>query len=755
MKLIYSLVAILVMQSGMKAQGFYDESVIQTIEITFSQSNWDALLDAEMAGDENYIMAQSVTINGVLFDSVGVKYKGNSTYNANYTKNPFHIELDTYKDQNYQGYKDIKLSNVANDPSFVREVLSYNVLRKYMHAPKSNYANVYVNGNLIGLYVSSESISKAFLDDRFSDKDNTFIKCNPPAGAGPGTTNLPNLVYLGTDSASYYTAYEMKSDFGWKQLINLCDTLSNHIDAVESILDVDRALYMIAFDNALVNLDSYIGSFSQNYYLYKDDYNKFLPVVWDLNESFGKFSSTGTGNLNSTTAKQQMSHLLHINDAAFPLVRKLLNVPLYKRMYLAHYKTILQENFSNGSFLTLGQTYQDLISTSVQNDVNKFYSYANFTANLNSDITAGGGPGGGSVPGIGNLMTGRSSYLLNLSDFTQTQPTISNIQVSSSEISLNDNFFITAEVTNETQVYLGYRNSAPAYFQRVLMYDDGAHNDGAANDGVYGVNLTMESISFEYYIYADNDNIGLFSPARAEHEFYTISSAIPVSGDLVINEFQASNSTTVADQDGDYDDWIELYNNSNSTISLDTMYLSDDAANLQKWQFPAGAVIPAGAYFIVWADNDVNQSGVHATFGLSANGEQLFLSHGINQMIDQVVFGAQETDKTYGRFPNGTGDFQVLEPTFNAQNSLEVSIQSVSANGTRITAYPNPTKDILTIEIDSDNFESKSMRVYSILGNLIVDDSIQQKKQVSTSNWAAGIYLINIDNQVFRVIKGN
>jgi hypothetical protein len=756
MKVIYTLISFLILQSLASAQSFYDETVIQTIEISFLQSNWDALLDAEKAGDENYIMAQSVTINGIVFDSVGVKYKGNSTYNSNYVKNPFHIELDTYKEHDYQGYKDIKLSNVANDPSFVREVLSYNILRKYMHAPKSNYANVYVNGNLIGLYSNSESVSKAFLDDRFSDKNNTFIKCNPPSGAGPGTTTLPNLVYLGTDSASYYAGYELKSDYGWKQLIDFCDTLSNHIEVIESILDVDRALYMIAYDNALVNLDSYIGAFSQNYYLYKDDYNKFLPVVWDLNESFGRFSSTGTSNLNNTTAKQQMSHLLHLNDAAFPLIRKLLNVPLYKRMYLAHYKTILEENFSNGSFLTTGQAYQDLISTAVQNDQNKFYTYANFTTNLNSDINGGGGPGGGSsTPGIGNLMTGRASYLLNLSDFTQTQPTISNVQASSSEISLNDNFYITADITNETQVYLGYRNAAPAHFQRVLMYDDGAHNDGAANDGLYGVNLTMESISFEYYIYADNDNIGLFSPARAEHEFYTITSSVPVVGDLVINEFQASNSTTMPDQDGDFDDWVELYNNSNSTISLETMYLSDDAANLQKWQFPSGAVIPAGSYYIIWADNDISQSGVHASFSLSANGEQLFLSQGTNEIIDQVVFGTQGTDKSYGRFPNGTGDFQILEPTFNAQNSLVASVHSISADGSQITAYPNPTSDLLTIELSNADNESKSLRVYSIYGNLIVDDFIQQKKQLSTSNWAPGIYLINIDNQTFRVIKAN
>ena len=272
------------------AQDFYDLTTIQTIEITFEQSNWDALLDAEKAGDENYILAQSVAINGEVYDSVGVKYKGNSTYQANQVKNPFHIELDTYKEHDHQGYKDIKLSNAAKDPSFLREVLSYDILGDYMDAPQSNYANVYVNGTLIGLYSNSEAVTKTFVKDRFGSKNGTFVKCNPPDGAGPQSNDFPNLVYLGEDSTNYYEAYEIKSDAGWAELLDLCDTLANHTDAIEQILDVDRTLWMLAFDNVLVNLDSYIGAFAQNYYLYRNEYGQFVPVVWDLNESFGRFS---------------------------------------------------------------------------------------------------------------------------------------------------------------------------------------------------------------------------------------------------------------------------------------------------------------------------------------------------------------------------------------------------------------------------------------------------------------------------------
>ncbi len=741
------------LMGSIKAQGFYDENTVQTIEITFAQSNWDALLDAERLGADGYIMAESVSINGTVFDSVGVKYKGNSTYNANQTKNPFHIELDTYKNHIYENYTDIKLSNVANDPSFVREVLSYKILRNYMHAPLSNYANVSVNGTLIGLYSSSEAITKKFVKSRFDSKNNTFVKCNPPAGAGPGTSDYPNLAYITADSADYYASYELKSDFGWDELINLTDTLANDINDIEVILDVDRALWMLAFDNVLVNLDSYIGEFKQNYYLYRDDEGKFNSIVWDLNESFGRFSMTGSGNLNSTAAKSQMSHLLHENDADFPLMQKLMSIPMYKRMYLAHVKTILLEQFDSGNYFAEGQALQTIIDADVQADPNKFFTYANFTANLTSDVSSGGpGPGGGSAPGIANLMNARSSYLLGLSDFTVTEPTITNVVESSSAIELNDTFTVTADITNENVVYLGYRTNEFSHFTRVLMYDDGAHNDGAAGDGTYGVDLTMSDVYLQYYIYAENNDIGKFSPVRAEHEFHTVTASGPVVGDLVINELMASNFLTQADQDAEFDDWIELYNNGASTIDLSLYYLSDDVSNLLQWQFPVGATIPAGGYFIVWADNDVLQTGAHANFKLSSGGETLFLSEGNGTILDQVTFDAQTTDISYGRYPNGTGSFIEMIPTYNAENSNSTSSVAVLNHELEVLIYPNPVSDILNIKVVNSE-EMNNVRIFDISGKQMMNKLFQGNISVNLSDWANGIYLVKIGSNTIKVVK--
>ena len=407
MKKLITLPLFLLLFMNTFSQDLYDINTIQTIEIVFAESNWDALLDAEKAGDNNYTEALSVTINGTVFNQVGVKYKGNSSYNPNQTKNPFHIELDTYVDQNHQGYTDLKLANVYFDPSFVRETVMYNVVSQYMHTPQSNYANVYVNGNLIGLYTNVESISKKFVNNHFGSNDNAFFSCSPPNGAEPQSTNLPNLTYIDDNSSSYDDAYEIKSDdetdpsvavAHWDELIELTNILNNDVANIETVLDIDRALWMLALDNVFVNLDSYIGQFKQNYYLYKDDEGRFNSVMWDLNMSFGTFGMTGEpgggggpggggppGGM-TTTEKAELDPFLHDTDANFPLVSKLLAIPTYKKMYLAHYKTILTEQITSSNYLTLANDYQAIIDAAVQADPNKFYTYAQFQSNINTDI---------------------------------------------------------------------------------------------------------------------------------------------------------------------------------------------------------------------------------------------------------------------------------------------------------------------------------------------------------------------------------
>ena len=747
---------------------FYDPNVIQTIEINFNQSNWDYLMDLEMNNDQNYIEAQSVSINGQVFNQVGVKYKGNSSYNANQIKNPFHIELDTYIDQDFQGFTDIKLSNGHLDPSFIRETLSYNILRNYMHAPKANYANLYINGDLIGLYTNVESVSKKFVKSRFGSKNNAFFKCSPPGGAGPQASGLPSLEYLGNNISSYVDAYEIKSeddddislgDIHWTELINLTNILNNNINNIESVLDVDRAIWMLAFNNLLVNLDSYIGLFQQNYYLYKNDSGLFNSIVWDLNESFGTFAMTGQsgggpggggpggggpgggGNLNNTVQKAEMDHLLHLDDDNFPLVSKLLNIPHYKKKYLAHYKTILNEAISNSNYIDIANQYRALINSSVIADSNKFYTHNQFLENLNSDITSGQRQ----ISGLTNLMGLRENYLNTLSDFNVVQPQISNVTILNQNPEIGDNITINALIsnTNSDGVYLGYRTEINSPFIKIPMFDDGIHNDGGPGDNVYGANLTIGDIETQYYVYAENNTIGAFLPQRAEHEFFNLLASYSTisAGDLVVNEIMASNSITSADQNGEFDDWIELYNISDQEISLDNLYLSDDPANKTKWRFPDGIIMEPNSYKIVWCDDDEDQDGLHTSFKLSSSGEDVVLSYPNGDVLEQFNFGPQVEDLGYARVPNGSGSFIIQEATFNANNEAAMHSNEFDEN-LNLSIYPNPAeKDYVTIQTSFGDI--KKIQVFDITGKELINKLIYTN-QLNISGLSSGVYLIKV-----------
>ena len=721
----------------LNAQNFYQRDSIQVIEIFFSFSNWDAQLDANEA-TETYIYADSIRINGTSFDSCGVRYKGNSSYNPSNQKNPLRIELNTIKaNQDYQGFTDIKLSNGYKDPSMIREILTYQILENYMDCPRSNFARVYINGKYRGVYTNNESIKDDFNEAHYY-ADDTYFKCNPVGGAGPGGGTSPDLKYLGTDSTSYFNGYELKSTYGWNRLVTLCNTLNNDFQNIESTLDIDRAIWMLAFNNVLVNLDSYNGAFRQNYYISWDKNGRFVPTVWDVNMSFGGFpGGTGSGAF-TPSALDPFSNSTSVNH---PLIQQIMANPLYKRMYTAHVRTMVQEMFESGQYETWAQSLMTLADSSVQADPYKFYSYNQFLNSLTTAV-AGSGPGGGSsIPGIKALMDARAQFFSTNAAYLLQAPAILSHGATASPLNYGSTTTLIANVSNETNVYLGYRTDHTLKFNRVQMYDDGAHNDGAAGDHTYGVEMPVNGLLFEYYIYADNNNAGKFSPARAEHEFHTLAVTFPAPavGSLLINEVLASNDALLFDLNGEDDDWIELVNTTNTTIDLAGFYLSDDPLNLMAWAFPAGTTIPANGYLLVWADKDTLQQGLHANFKISADGEYVYLSNGLN-VHDQISFGPQIANISYGRCPDAGLDFATILPTPLANNNCNIGIQEMEA--LQVQVYPNPFLEVLHIV---SHEEQVQITVRNINGQILQTQQINSgKHQLDASSWASGLYLIEL-----------
>ncbi|MBP6311933.1 MAG: CotH kinase family protein [Flavobacteriales bacterium] len=717
--------------------GLYDPGSVREVRLYFDEPNWNDLLDTlYLAGDER--LQGDLIIDGTSIPDVGVRYKGFSSYSSSREKNPFNIKLDhVHAGQNYQGYEKLKLSNVIQDPSFLREVLSYEIARQYMPASQANYANVYVNDVLVGLYTNIEDVSKEFVDTHFGSRGNPFVKGNPASvdlnGENANLSNTP-----GTDIADYFDLYSLESDEGWDELYTLIDVLNNDPENVHEVLNVDRTLWMHAFNYALINFDSYVG-YAQNYYMYMDDNARWNPILWDMNMSFASFRLTDAStywngfSIAQAITIDPLEHLNSVSVQLRPLMRNLFENPTYQRMYLAHMRTIVDENFADHSYYNRAEDLRDIIAPYVQADTNKFYSYQAFLDNLDEtfvDLI--------DYPGIAELIDQRTVYLYDYPGFTN-QPIVNDVAHFPIEITVDEEVAITATIVGADSAFLAFKTSANGLFEHVELKDDGLNSDGAAGDGVFGAVITASSSVIHYYIYAENGTAGVFEPVRAAYEFHTIETQMN-PGDLVINEFMALNSGTVVDENGDPDDWIELYNRSMDPRSTAGLYLSDDAADPTKWALPSRILQPA-EYMIIWADGQPGQGEDHANFRLEVTGETVMLGYADSTVIDQVNFGNQYEISSTGRYPNGTGVFRELYPTFKAWNSPE----GIDDLDRFLRLFPNPTNGDITLILDGN--EPYEMVIVSPDGKRITPDFVlsgDQAVRIGTLGLTPGAYVLEV-----------
>jgi hypothetical protein len=236
--------------------------------------------------------------------------------------------------------------------------------------------------------------------------------------------------------------------------------------------------------------------------------------------------------------------------------------------------------------------------------------------------------------------------------------------------------------------------------------------------------------------------------------FLVIVSSVARGSDVVINEVMPSNHTTAADQNGQYDDWIELYNNSGSSVDLSGYYLSDKKGEYTKWKFPSNTIISGNGYLIVWADKDTLQNGLHANFKLSASGEKVYLVDPNSTVLDHITFGATDSTKelSYSRVPNGTGDFVWQKPTFKINNDIVSSVLEIGYSNFSI--YPNPA--VSTLQVNSEKSGVKQqLDVFTLSGSKKYSIQFNNSKSIDISSWKNGIYFLSVDGQPVKKVLVN
>jgi len=184
----------------------------------------------------------------------------------------------------------------------------------------------------------------------------------------------------------------------------------------------------------------------------------------------------------------------------------------------------------------------------------------------------------------------------------------------------------------------------------------------------------------------------------------SFSSAFGGQVQILINEFMARNETTLSDLQGQYDDWIELYNAGDSTVNIGGLYITDDEDEPGKWQIPFDSLITRmlpGSYLILWADSDTADGLLHLNFKLSGSGESVILSSDSQIVIDQIDFGEQTADISFGRKPDGGAEWVYFsQPTPGHANSSTGT--SGSAPDVNFQIPPGFYSDSVLVSITSE-----------------------------------------------------
>lgn len=375
--------------------------VIHDIYFNFSQvSYWDTLIANHTA--DVYTRCDMI-FDGTLLSSIAIKLKGNSSFNNPSQKKSMKIDLNEFvAGQDYDGIKKFNLNNLFKDPTFIREKLTLDYMRRHgIHAPRCTYARVYYNNVYWGLFTLVEDVNGKFLSQHFNNNNGNLFKGDPNG----------DLRWWGSSVSAYTTHYELDDTQtnDWTDLVNLINTINNsptatYYASLEDSLFGWDFLANMAINNIFVNNDSYCGS-GHNYYLYHDStLMKWRWLPWDVNETFGTFT------LGMTPAQLKTLPFDYINlPANRPLATKMMADPTYRQTYIYTYCYLMQD-FTNAYLDPYIDSLANLIRTDVYADPNKFYSNQDFETNLTSDIISSG-PGGGNILGLKDFITTRRSSL--------------------------------------------------------------------------------------------------------------------------------------------------------------------------------------------------------------------------------------------------------------------------------------------------------------------------------------------------------
>ena len=354
----------------------FKENEVMDVKIELSEEDWNDM--KKNARDEEYHSA-NITIGDTKLENIGIRTKGFSSLqfvsSSDSDRYSFRIKFDKYVDgQNLYGLNEFVLNNNFQDPSYMREYLSYKALEQLgVDVPKTAYSNVYINGELFGFYLAVEAVDDSFVE-RIADSNSTDVKLYKAEG--------DHATLVDEDSLSNFELKSGEDDSmaGLKKLVSALNSIKDGQKGdIESVFDVDTFLKSIAVNTVVGNYDSYSGSKAHNYFLLEED-GVFKYIPWDYNMAFGGYMEDGGASVTVSIDEP----IYGVDASKRPLITKLLSVDEYKEKYYGYLNELVTyfDDFEN----TVSEL-SSFIKPYVENDPSAFYTIEQYEQNITTSDT--------------------------------------------------------------------------------------------------------------------------------------------------------------------------------------------------------------------------------------------------------------------------------------------------------------------------------------------------------------------------------
>jgi spore coat protein CotH len=696
----------------------YDDSQVAEIKVTMNSAAFDWMMNNPQSDSahECTIYYKNKYIDTTI-SKVGIRIRGNTSRTAQ--KKSFKLSFNDFKKGgDFCDVKKINLNGEHNDPSIARSKVSWVLFQKSgLPSSRANHVAVYINDKYMGLYISVENIDDEFLKKQYYDASGNLYKCLYGASFASGSNNYNQ------------ETNEDKPDFSQIQrLISILNTVSTQAlpDSLEKIMCVDEFLKYEAMNVLIGQWDDYWSNMN-NFYLYFEPLaGKFHWIPYDYDNTFG------IDWFNYDWSQADPFNFKKINSSKRPLIEKVMANNQYRDLYAHILQHMIKSTFQYYMMASIVFGIQEKIRPFALADSYRRRDYqfsdADFENSFNTVPYSIPKYGTHVKKSILQFVNERNIFLKDKLSLVGSSPIVYKLDYLPKNPGPNDSIYVYASgfaSAGIEQVNIQYHPGLLTVIYFYKMKFSPVENSTIVDDADrwVGVIPPLGKNGFGKFKLEiiDNNGVKVIYPRYGFAELKSRQYSTG-SNNILINEIMADNTKTIKDPANttkdEYDDWIELFNTSKNDITLTGMYLTDDAAKLDKWQFTQPNLkMKPGEYLLVWCDEQGSQSGLHANFKLSKSGEYVALvSSDGKTIIDEFTFNEQQSDISYGRFPDGGQNWISMKPTPGSYN-ITTKVEDVNLPSQFYLAiFPNPFNPTTTIQYSIPNPSDVTIVVYDLIG---------------------------------------